>query len=107
VREVFAEHAVDQMGTDIASRVRSLDRSYYVMEHGDSAELRFPVPPRVAGRARSYLVRSSGWYRIHTPETLPPDTRILSQVLTQPHGASRIAVARFNDAIRNLEQSQP
>jgi hypothetical protein len=107
VREVFAEHAVDQMGTDIAARVRSVDRRYYVIKHGDGAELRFPVPPPVAGRARSYLVRSSGWYRIHTPETLPPDTRILSQVLTQPHGASRIAVARFNDAIRNLEWSQP
>jgi hypothetical protein len=107
VREIIAQRAVDHVGTDVAARVQASDRAYYVMEHGASAELSFAVPPRVPGRARSYLVRSTGWYRVHTPETRPPDTRLLSQVLTETHGASRIAVARFNEAISNLERSQP
>jgi hypothetical protein len=107
VREIFAGRAVDQRGIDVAARIRASDREYYVMEHGDRAELSFAVPRRVPGRARSYLVRSTGWYRIHTPESGPPDTRMLSQVLNEPHGASQAAVAQFNDALGNLARSRP
>jgi hypothetical protein len=107
VREILPQRAVNQRGIDVAARVRAQDREYYVMEHGDGALLSFAVPPRVPGRARSYLVRSTGWYRIHTPESGPPDTRILSQVLDTPHGPSRVAVAQFNDAITSLGRSQP
>jgi hypothetical protein len=74
------------------------------MEHGDGAELQFRMPEPQPGRARSYLVRSSGWYRIHGPETAAPDVDVLTRVLTEPHGASRMAVARLNDALLNLSR---
>ena len=72
------------------------------MEHGASAELRFRVPDVPAGRVRSYLVRSSGWYRIHAPEIKPPDVVLLRKVLSEPYGASRVAVGRMNDAMLTL-----
>jgi hypothetical protein len=103
--EVQAQHAVDGAGTDVSDQLRSSDHRYLVLEHGDGAEMLFRVPPPAAGRSRSYLVRSSGWYRIHTPATGAPDTRMLSRVLTESHGASRLAVAEFNQALLSLRRA--
>jgi hypothetical protein len=103
VTELRPETARAAGGEDVAGLIRSLDRRHYIMEKGASAELSFRVPAVPAGRARSYLMRSSGWYRIHGPETQPADVALLRQLLTQPHGASRLAVARFNAAAAQLE----
>jgi hypothetical protein len=105
VHEVHAEHAVDQSGSDVSDRLRSMDQRHLVLEHGNAAEMQFRIPPQPAGRARSYLVRSTGWYRLHTPEVGAPDARMLSRVLTEPHGASRLAVARFNDALLGMSRA--
>jgi hypothetical protein len=102
VRELQAQSAVDQSGADVAPRISSLDNRHYVMETGVSAELRFRVPDVPAGRVRSYLARSSGWYRIHAPEIKAPDVALLRKVLTEPYGASRVAVGRMNDAMLAL-----
>jgi len=107
VHELFAQSASDHAGADVSDRLRLRDSRYFVMEHGDGAEMRFQVPVVPAGRSRSYLVRSSGWYRIHGPETAAPDTKVLARVLTEPHGASREAVAKFNHALLALARVQP
>ena len=107
VHEVFAQSATDHAGARVGDRLRFRDSRYFVMEPGDGAEMRFQIPAVPAGRSRSYLVRSSGWYRIHGPETAAPDTRILARVLTESHGASRESVARFNDAMLTLARVQP
>jgi hypothetical protein len=102
VRELRAESAVDQSGADVAPLISSLDGRHYVMENSVSAELGFRVPDVPVGRARSYLVRSSGWYRIHAAELKTPDVALLRKVLTEPYGASRVAVGRMNDAMRAM-----
>jgi len=107
VHELFAQSARDDAGADVSDRLRLRDSRYFVMEHGGGAEMRFQVPGVPAGRSRSYLVRSSGWYRIHGPETAAPDTKVLARVLTEPHGASREAVAKFNHALLTLARVQP
>lgn len=106
VHEILAEHAVDRSGSDVRRRLGSVDRNYFVMEHGDGAELQFRLPDPEPGRARSYLVRSSGWYRIHGDELAPAESRLLSSVVAQPHGASKLAVARMNDALLVLGRAQ-
>jgi hypothetical protein len=107
VHELFAQSARDVAGGDVSDRLRLRDNQYFVMQHGDGAELRFQVPAVPAGRSRSYLVRSSGWYRINGPEAKVPDTEILARVVSERHGASRVAVAKFNDALAALEGAQP
>ncbi|HEX6432746.1 MAG TPA: hypothetical protein VFZ87_00820 [Gemmatimonadales bacterium] len=104
VHEVQAQHAIDRAGSDVSDRLRSVDGRYFVMETGDGAELQFPMPELRPGHTRSYLVQSSGWYRIHGPETAAPDRQLLTRVLTRPHGASRVAVARLNDALLSLSR---
>jgi hypothetical protein len=102
VHQLQVESALDQSGADIAPLINLVDRRHYVMENGVSAELHFRVPDVPAGRARSYLVQSSGWYRIHAPELKTPDVALLRKVLGEPYGASRVAVSRMNDAMLAL-----
>lgn len=105
VHEISAERAVNGSGTEVSDRIGSLDHRYFVLETGEAAEMQFRLPPLAAGRSRSYLVRSSGWYRIHAPATGAPDTKLLSRVLTESHGASRLAVAELNGALLALKRA--
>jgi hypothetical protein len=83
-----------------------MDKNYFTMGYGDGAELKFRLPHPEPGRVRSYLVRSSGWYRLHGSDSTPANRPLLSAVVAQPHGASRLAVARMNDALLRLSQAQ-
>jgi hypothetical protein len=105
LHEVYPETALDQSGADVRKRLGSVDRDYFVMEHGEGAELQFRLPDPEPGRARSYLVRSSGWYRLHGSGS-PANSQLLSAVVAQPHGASKLAVARLNDALLNLGRTR-
>jgi hypothetical protein len=102
VLELWPESGLDSAGADVASLIRERDGRHYIMENGAAAELRFRVLPVPAGRSRSYLARSTGWYRIHSPEAGEPDVALLHEVMTQRHGASRAAVTRVNRAMLAL-----
>lgn len=104
-QELQAESAVDHKGRDVRTALRSADRTYHVLATGDQTDLSFRVPPVPNGMKRSYLLRSTGWYKITAPEVKEPDIALLSEVKNRPHGASRVAVARFNDALRVLNEA--
>ena len=99
------ESALDESGRNVQDLISAADDLYYVMERGDQAELRFRVPAVPEGKARSYLVRSTGWYRVHTPEVGEPDLALLGRLNAEPNGASRISVARLNDALQTMERA--
>lgn len=73
------------------------------LEPGDSLELSFRVPEVPAGKGRTYLLRTHGWYRLHTPETGEPDKALLHGLFDDPLGVSKAAVARLNEALRAME----
>jgi hypothetical protein len=102
VEEIRANRAIDHTGRDVAAWLAAVDDRELVMETGDYAELEFAVPPLVPGKMRSFLVRSTGWYRVHTDETAPPQVAMLSEVWTDRDAASRISVERMNEAWRVL-----
>jgi hypothetical protein len=93
----------DRHGRDVRPFIEAVDSQYYVMETGDAAELQYRVPSLPAGLARSFMLRSTGWYRVHQPETGPGDTAMLRRVASDPFGVSREAVALLNTALRNME----
>ncbi len=64
----------------------------------------FEDPEMVAGKARSYLVRSHGWYRVNTSMDDPPDVALLDRTLARPGAASQISVVRMNEALAILER---
>ena len=95
-------HARDRQGVDVRARLAAVDDDYYVLETGDEAELHFSVPDVPKGLARSYLLRSTGWYRVHTSLAGVPDSATLRTVSEEPLGISRVAVGRLNDALNSM-----
>jgi len=104
VSELGAVSAVDQNGADVQPLLSGIDGHEYEMARGVHAELRFAVPPVPKGKARSYLARTHGWYRVHTDESGEPDRALLAGVMARPLGVSRSAVERTNQALRALEE---
>jgi len=100
VRTLDPVAATDAGGRDVLPLLTQVDRRYYTMETGDAAELRFQVPPVPAGQARSYLVRSTGWYRIRAAAEGEPEVALLDRLLAEPSAGSRFSVERMNHVLR-------
>lgn len=100
------DRAIDHNGKDVAPRLTAIDGSVLAMETGDFAELVFRTPAIPSGRSRSYLVRSHGWYHVHTVETGEPDLAVLESVSWRPQAASRIAVTHANRAMQLMEAAR-
>ena len=88
---------------DVLAHLADQDGRELVLEPGDAAELSFQVPPVPAGQARSYLIATTGWYRIHTRNSQVPPRPELARVGTEPGAVSRLSVARLNEALAGLE----
>ena len=102
VHELPLVTARSSTGTDVASLLASTDGRYYVMEHGDSAELAFRVTAPAPGTERSLLLRSTGWYWTHVPSADPPDIAMQNAVMKDPLGISRMTLIRLNEALARL-----
>lgn len=97
--------ATSRRQTDALARLAAADGRMLDMEYGDTVqiEVRDATPP-ARGTVRSYLARTSGWYRIHGRDTADPDIAMLTALAQQPHGAARIAVSQLNEMLTLLNQ---
>jgi hypothetical protein len=102
VREIALERAIRNDGRDVRGLLATEDRSYLVMERGEEAELWLRVPPPAPGLSRSYVARTSGWYRIHGAEQAEPDLEFL-QAVAAPRGATTVAIRLANEALARLK----
>lgn len=100
------ERARDLRGRDVRAQLAGEDLDHYVIAPGDTAEVAFRVPPRIPGRSRSYLARTAGWYRMHTPETGAPQTELLARLESEPGAVARFAVERMNRAVAELARER-
>ena len=104
----FAQHeltllsARDRAGHDVRAAIAGIDSTYLTLETGDGAELSFRDAPPEPGKRRSYILRSTGWYRLRTPAGDATDTALLALVARDPWGVSRASTARMNDALAVL-----
>lgn len=90
-------------GQDVRPRIAAADGDYLVLEPGDEAELTFQVPAPSSGTDRSYLLRSTGWYRVQTSEVAIGRPDLLARIATDPLAISRISVARMNQALQVMQ----
>ncbi|MBS1171892.1 MAG: hypothetical protein H6R12_722 [Proteobacteria bacterium] len=100
-RSLAMQSAIDRKGRNLREVLVSADGREERLERGDSIEVRFGAPPLIPGQARSYILRSTGWYKIHAPEEGPPDLSLLSSV-SVPGGIARISAVRMNAALERL-----
>ena len=59
-----------------------------------------------AGQERSFILRSTGWYRIRTDESRAPDVALLRAIQSDRLGISRAAVVRLNGRLEQLARGQ-
>ncbi|MGW8282271.1 MAG: hypothetical protein ACWGON_03120 [Gemmatimonadota bacterium] len=86
-------------GRDVRGLLAEVDGAELVLETGDAVELTFQVPPVPDGMARSYLIATTGWYRIHAPESDAPPRADLARIGSEPGAVSKMSVARMNEAL--------
>jgi hypothetical protein len=101
VREIGLEQALRNDGRDVRGLLAQPDQLYLVMERGDEAELDLRIPPPMAGLSRSYIAKTTGWYRIHGAETAEPDQDFL-QAVAAPRGPGTVAIRLANEALARL-----
>jgi hypothetical protein len=94
--------AVDLAGRDVLPLISAVDGRHWQIETGDAADLRFSAPEIPAGAARSYLVESTGWYRIRAPAVEQPDLALLDRLVNEPGAVSRYSVSRMNEFLEAL-----
>jgi hypothetical protein len=95
------QSAIDQKGANFRDVLVSADDREALLETGDSIELRFFAPPVLQGKERSYILRSTGWYKIHASEEGLPDLRLLN-VAGEPGGIARLSAISMNAALDAL-----
>jgi hypothetical protein len=104
VRVVEPESAtMESGGQDVLPLLSDADGIELVLETGEAAELAFQVPPVPEGRVRSYLIATTGWYRIHSPASDAPPRPEVARIGTEPGAVSRLSVARLNEALEALD----
>ncbi|HET9332070.1 MAG TPA: hypothetical protein VFQ21_00650 [Gemmatimonadota bacterium] len=103
VRDADVATARQPDGTDVRAPFADQDGSYWVARTGDSAEVRFRVPSPTPGRARTYLIASSGWYRVDAHRDGPPDEETLTRIESEPDAIARISLERREAALSALE----
>ncbi|MGH7515777.1 MAG: hypothetical protein ACREOQ_22995 [Gemmatimonadales bacterium] len=99
VHDIAPSGAVDRERRDVRALLSDVDGHALVAERGDAADLVFALPPLPAGKARTYMLSSTGWYHVHTPSTGEPDRETIARIEHEPGAISRLATARFDAAI--------
>lgn len=102
VHEVFAESAIDGSGRDVRAFLSAIDENYLVFETGEYAELLFRVPDVPENRERTYLLRTNGWYHIHSFATGEPDVESLDRIANEPGAIARLSIERMNRALSTM-----
>ncbi|HJR49505.1 MAG TPA: hypothetical protein VJ794_00280, partial [Gemmatimonadales bacterium] len=102
VHEAPVDAARLASGLDATDLVLRRDGRTLTLEPGESADLIITVPPVQRDMARSYVLRSHGWYRIHTAAEGEPDQELLAGVFTREAGVARMAAVRLNGALARL-----
>lgn len=87
-------------GRDVRGLVAAPDGHEWVFETRTYADVRFRVPEPTQGMTRTYLIKTTGWYLIHTLEAGAPDVATLDRVLREPRAAARVSVTAINEALR-------
>jgi hypothetical protein len=103
IRIVEPESArMESDGQDVLALLSEADGIELVLETGDAAVLSFQVPAVPEGMIRSYLIATTGWYRIHSPASDAPPRAEVARIGTEPGAVSRLSVARLNEALEAL-----
>ena len=88
--------AKDARWGDMLSAIASSDDRYYAMPYtGDYGHVAFRAPAVASGSARTVLLHTRGYYRLHLPIGGEPDTAALRRIGEVPGTAAEFAAQQF------------
>ena len=105
VHELRMVSAREADGRDVAPLLAAVDHQDFALSHGASAEVVFAAPPVPAGMARTYLLRSTGWYRVDSPESGEPDVAALRALGRDSLAVGRASAQRLDVAITRFAEA--
>lgn len=87
--------------TNALAHLDARDGRYLDMERGDTVSIivHDTAGAPANGMVRSYLARTTGWYRVHGRDDAPPDVATMKALADGAHGAAKLAVIRMNQAL--------
>jgi len=90
-------------GTSALATLAGIDHGLVTLQPGETVDLEFAAPPAPPpGRSRSYVAKTTGWYRLEIDESVPPDTARLTAINGDPRGLSRWNESLRRDALTKL-----
>ena len=85
IKELSPVRAVDYSGMDIRQLLNAIDGHYYEMPTvGDWAELSFNAPPKERELERSFVLKCTGHYIIHTSAKGEPQRDLIAKLISEP-----------------------
>lgn len=106
VREVAPRSARTRDGGDVRDDIASADGRSWTVETGDWAEVSFAAPPVPEGLDRTYMLASTGWYRVHARREGPPDRELLARFDREPGAIARLSRERRERALAALAEAR-
>ncbi len=98
VTELACDRAVDQAGHDLRPKLSKADNDWHVMPAtSDRADISFKVPHAVYGQARTLVLKSTGYYRIHSKGIVEPQPELVHRILTEPGAFGQYSLRLFNE----------
>jgi hypothetical protein len=79
-------------GRDVREAIRAIDRNRHELKEGEALELRFAAPPRRAGLDRSFVLKTTGYYKILMPAAGEPQSTLFEQVMNDPRALARFSL---------------
>ena len=102
IRELAPESAIDHTGKNVKEILDNNDGIYHVMPTTkDKVEITFKTIPENKNIARTYLLKCSGYYRIHTDETGEPKHSLLNTLISEPGAYGQFVLRKLNNNLVN------
>jgi len=95
-------------GSDFRRQLESEDGDYLVLDTGESTDVEFRVPSDAlpAGRAVTWIVESSGYYRMKLESSQPPQAVTLERLFTEPGFFARYSDTEFRNALEHAVEGK-
>jgi hypothetical protein len=108
ITELAPVSAEDHLGNDVRELLLNIDNQYYEMPTTqDWAELLFKVPATKDGYARSFVLKSTGYYKTHIVTDAEFQNDLFQQILSEPGAYGQYSLRLLNEYVESaLAQMQ-
>jgi hypothetical protein len=98
--EITLSQAVDMSDKDILPIISEYNGEYQTMpEVGDYFLLEYDALPVVTGMARTYFLKTTGYYELHLQKDQPMQKELLQRIVSEPGEVVKYAMELYNQWI--------